>query len=465
LCRKTFTVPEALLDPTLLLSPHTFLLGILFRHRAFRASDLISASQLDNLEIYPGERELRLPLREDLNEVPLFRRAVKTLTGFEMSITGRISYGMMAAWIKKIGEVLGRLYTTICYSLRYNAGNELDGSRKLHLLILRVADSDLCIAYASDAIRNLALDHGSSDPFQKHYLGRQLRIDTWAIIRGHKPQQALLKQACSIGHANSKRRPTELNAQQLASVNTDPRIKNLEMRLKGLPLRSKERQEAVRSLRKEKQRLKKALLERIKEAWTDEQAVEDIQLQIQGCTFPEPPAADPVCLPQRPAQKRLVDALTAPMGNSLGDYYRCRNNAIDAIVAYCSVAEGRTARRAKISAKKDPDPNPHPSSLNDNRLEAVVLSVFVNSGTERPRRCFMCVGTAISLEPDDPQSKELIREFYTSGDLSKHFRRRHLSQISHVSHGASLPCAICDITLMSKTHLQNHAIKVHGTVS
>ena len=77
----------------------------MFRNRAFRASDLISASQLDNLEIYPGERELRLPLREDLNDVPLFRRAVKTSTGFEMSMTEPISYGMMAAWIKRIGEV------------------------------------------------------------------------------------------------------------------------------------------------------------------------------------------------------------------------------------------------------------------------------------------------------------------------------------------------------------------------
>ncbi|KAH8654664.1 hypothetical protein BGZ61DRAFT_524198 [Ilyonectria robusta] len=185
---KTFTVPETMFDPTLLLSPHAFLLGILFRHRAFQASNLVSAAQLDNLDIHPDERELRLPLRDDLDDVPLFRRAVKTATGFEMSLTEPITYGMMAAWIKRIGEILGRLYTTICYSLRYNAGNELDGS-----------------PYASDAIRNLALDHDSSVPFQKHYLGRQLRLDTWAIIRGQRPQQALLKQACSIGHANSKR--------------------------------------------------------------------------------------------------------------------------------------------------------------------------------------------------------------------------------------------------------------------
>lgn len=126
--RKTFTVPETLFDPTLILSPHVFLLGVLFRHEAFRAPLLTSASCLQGLYIHPGERELRLPLRQDLKNVPLFRRAVKTPKGLEMSLTDSITYGMMSGWIKRVGQLLGRLHTTICYSLRYNAGNELDGS-------------------------------------------------------------------------------------------------------------------------------------------------------------------------------------------------------------------------------------------------------------------------------------------------------------------------------------------------
>lgn len=122
--------------------------------------------------------------------------------------------------------------------------------------------------------------------------------------------------------------------------------------LSGLPSRSKARQEAVQSLRKEKQRLKTALLERIENAWTDKKAVEDIQLQLQGHKFPEALAADLACAPQGPAQKRLADALTAPMNNSLQGYYRRRINAIDTIVAYCNVAEGGTARRANISEER-----------------------------------------------------------------------------------------------------------------
>lgn len=104
---KTFTIPERMFDPSLLLSPHAFLLGILFRHRAFRASGLIAAHQLDELDIHPGERELPLHSRNDLKEVCIFRRAIKTLTGYKMSETKPITYRMMASWIKRVGEIMG----------------------------------------------------------------------------------------------------------------------------------------------------------------------------------------------------------------------------------------------------------------------------------------------------------------------------------------------------------------------
>jgi hypothetical protein len=124
-------------DPSLLLSPHAFLLGILFRHRAFRASHLTSPRQLDGLDIHPGERELPLPLRSDLKEVGIFRCAVKTLTGYEMSARKTIINGMIASWIKRVGKIMGLQHETIPYSLRYNAANEFDQSRKLPRIKLK----------------------------------------------------------------------------------------------------------------------------------------------------------------------------------------------------------------------------------------------------------------------------------------------------------------------------------------
>jgi hypothetical protein len=63
-----------------------------------------------------------------MKEVYVFRRAVKTLTGYDISPTEPITYNMMAGWIKRIGEILGLAYETIPYNLRYNAANEFDES-------------------------------------------------------------------------------------------------------------------------------------------------------------------------------------------------------------------------------------------------------------------------------------------------------------------------------------------------
>lgn len=103
-------------------------MGILFRHQLFRAPSLTSPQRLDHLDIHPGERELSLPLKQEYDNVPVFRRTIKTLTGYELSPDKPITYQMMAAWIKRIGELLGLEYSTIPYNLRYNAANEFDQS-------------------------------------------------------------------------------------------------------------------------------------------------------------------------------------------------------------------------------------------------------------------------------------------------------------------------------------------------
>jgi hypothetical protein len=124
-----------------------------------------------------------------------------------------------------------------------------------------------------------------------------------------------------------------------------------------------------------------------------------------------------------------MEALKAPAATDLEGQYRRRDEAIDAIALYCTVEEGCTIpRRSSVSTKRSggsPSPNLPFKSL----LHAAVLSLFVKDERERPRRCFVCVGTAFSLLPDDPRIEELIYEFYTPGDLTKHFKRRHLSTL------------------------------------
>lgn len=71
------------------------------------------------------------------------------------------------------------------------------------------------------------MDHANSDPVQRHYLGRNIDRDLWALLRGLVPQYALTTQASSIGYSISKRRPIDLTTEQGASINTYPQIRQL----------------------------------------------------------------------------------------------------------------------------------------------------------------------------------------------------------------------------------------------
>lgn len=304
------------------------------------------------------------------------------------------------------------------------------------------------------------MDHANSVPVRRHYLGREIDRDIGSIVRGTKPQHALVKQSCSVGHSMSKRRPVDLTTEQSASVATHPRIQSLTRKLQKLPRESKKYQSTVRVLRKEKLRLRKELKQQIRQAWTVRQAVEDIERQLQGRGF-APSPSDPVTTSlQRPAQKRLMAALTAPPATDLEGQYRRRDDAIVAVMTYCTVEERCTVPRRNTALPKQgrPKQSPPHASL----MDAAMVSVFVRNKKDRPRRCFLCVGKARSLPPEDPLVEEFIHEFYTSGDVSKHFRRKHLKNLSD---NDSSDCPACDITLDHKMHLQRHALEIHGTVS
>lgn len=123
---KTFLIPEIIFDPTLLLSPHVLLLGILVRHEAFLAEGLNKhPDKLAEFNICEGEYEPPLPLRPDIKDCFVFRQAVQTDMRWSMS-DKPMSEHVMAGALKRVGELLGFEHNTISYGLRYMAGNKLD---------------------------------------------------------------------------------------------------------------------------------------------------------------------------------------------------------------------------------------------------------------------------------------------------------------------------------------------------
>lgn len=51
--------------------------------------------------------------------------------GYEMSATDPMKRGTMEGWVKRIGEIVGFEYNTICYSLCYAADNNIDKNGRL----------------------------------------------------------------------------------------------------------------------------------------------------------------------------------------------------------------------------------------------------------------------------------------------------------------------------------------------
>jgi hypothetical protein len=72
-------------DKTLLFSPHVFLFAMLFYNRAFAAYNLTLPEELNRLTISLSHNEPLLRLDWTLDHVPVFRKAVQTLHGWDIS--------------------------------------------------------------------------------------------------------------------------------------------------------------------------------------------------------------------------------------------------------------------------------------------------------------------------------------------------------------------------------------------
>ena len=102
----------------------------MFADRAFEAPNLTSPEQLGRLEVEPGRNELPLSLRSNLGNIPVFRKAIRTLHGWEISSILQLPYSTVAPWMKKLGAITGFRQIARPYTLRYAAGKAFDDNGK-----------------------------------------------------------------------------------------------------------------------------------------------------------------------------------------------------------------------------------------------------------------------------------------------------------------------------------------------
>jgi len=150
--------------------------------------------------------------------------------------------------------------------------------------------------------------------------------------------------------------------------------------------------------------------------------------------------------------------ILAPPGATLEEDRQRRNDAINAVTAYCNVEEGdmyggrkRSGGRPKrVIVKKEESPSPE-----NKALKAAMLSAYVKDPKERPTVCSMCLASEAALV------SVRINSFSSPSDLSKHFK----DNLKKVGEGEAPKCKLCNMALDHRLHLQNHAFRIHRTVS
>ena len=106
------------------------MLALLFADQAFAASSLTSPDQFFRLRITPGQRQLPLPLKEEMAERPLFRRCKHTLKSLQMSEEEALADTTLRPQMTKLGIITGMELPTGPYTFRRGNGQALDNSSK-----------------------------------------------------------------------------------------------------------------------------------------------------------------------------------------------------------------------------------------------------------------------------------------------------------------------------------------------
>ncbi|KAL9583968.1 MAG: hypothetical protein Q9203_004864 [Teloschistes exilis] len=269
-----FGIPDVSNEPCLLLCPHITILALLLADQAFAAPSLTSSEHLFRLRIAPGQKQLPVPLKEEMAERPLFRRCKNSVEGIQISEEHALADTTLRPQMTNLGSITGMELPTGPYTFRHGNGQALDNSSEI-----------------TDAQWNIILQHHNSSVFQ-NYASRYMP-DTQAAIGGLRPQTALIRAVSGMSRTIDPRRPRKLNLAQQAEVDRHPEVRLLHRRLKSLLQTFRDQKRSIvsmkgtllyshyrqtyQALRNLRRRHEKALLTEIKERYKKEQPVIDIQ--------------------------------------------------------------------------------------------------------------------------------------------------------------------------------------------
>ncbi|OJD22678.1 hypothetical protein ACJ73_05976, partial [Blastomyces percursus] len=457
---NTFILPEIIYDPSLILSPHNFLFGILFFFGAFKATNLTSMEKLRGLTIGGGRQQKPIPLKPEMADHFVFCKVTKE--GGKVRIFPEEKMDPSSA-IRTIAEICGFLHPWFNHRCRYGGGLILNKS-----------------GLVGDAEQNLVLKHASIRTFLDHYIPRTVGINMQPLISGLDPNAPLMRAITRIGRWLDKRRPRHLTDVQKATVEQDPELQEAIQKRDRAERRAVQTNssEAIEKFERRKDDVKKTrnrLLYRyrkqVREEFDDEQAVIDIERQLSGMALDDEAKETLEEEQMLPAQIHLLSKLlTWPTSRSVEEELRRRDAGVEAVRMYCGVLEGGPRRGRRPKAPPPSPPLPPTQALGDTDDRSKTHDEVSPEGwddalraaeehirnAKKPRGCFECFA-----HPGSSDHRRIHR-YSRPADLGRHFRDDHLR---HLKDGEPANCSWCEIELEHKMHVQSHAKMVHRVLT
>jgi hypothetical protein len=112
------------------LSPHTFLLGMLFKVQAFKSPSIVSPENLYSLNVLDGLNEQQLPLKDELSDDFIFCQTVETVCGIALARQLQLSSHSVRYGMKIGGQITGFAQVTKPYVLHDGNAKALNECRK-----------------------------------------------------------------------------------------------------------------------------------------------------------------------------------------------------------------------------------------------------------------------------------------------------------------------------------------------
>lgn len=264
----------------------------------------------------------------------------------------------------------------------------------------------------------------------------EIRHDPCLVLSPHAYFLALA--FSDMRHSIDPRRPRSLTAKQSASIEKHPRVTvlgekrdkiNQELARAKLwkapptvlsSLRSA-RRDAVLAYRREKQRQRQALLDKLKKEFDRDQAIADIQDQLHNRPVDAPRQTLGGHLPLTRA--RVYHALfTIPESTYEEDKYHIMR-AITALVTLCGPKESNTQ---DTSASPTYKTGPRYKDTAEDSMRPLSRTGCSRTLQCKPTQCFLCFGDR------ELMIGKRVKEFYSRRDLGKHLHH-HLRWISEKS--------------------------------